>query len=782
MGRNLRRSIYAILMLCVMLVTLLTSRTIAANQVTGRSELQTRLRQATQQIEARQYREAIQTLEQLKQQAKQQQDLITEAKAKGDLGVVYWHVGEYQKSIQLQKSAIKSFRQLNNLAATGQSLLNLGTVLAAIGDYEGAEQSYKDSFRIFHKQGNKATQAILLSNLGSINLYLDRNPAAIKYFNASYKIWQERNDRPAQAQVLVNIASAYHANRQLDQALKHYQAGLALIQDQPASRNLSTKALALTSLGLLYEDQNDLPKAIATHQESVTIAKQTNNPQLIALALNNQGHTLKLTKQYELAEKSSREAIQFLEVLRSNLEDTNKVSLFDTQTYSYNLLQQILVDSNQPEAALEATEQGRARAFAELIAQRQAAGAAAVQLPPITLDRIRQIAKQQNSTIVEYGIIPDDAFRFMGKQKAKEQDLLIWVIQPNGKITLRKVDLRSRWQAQGTLTQMVAAARCLSPKPLCPSLEALAKQRNTRSGVTSVKPTPTDTQPTAINPLDYPGLPELHEILIAPIADLLPKDPNDRVILVPQESLFLTPFAALVDRQGNYLIDQHTITVIPSIQILGLTQRTKSIAWNANNVLIAGNPNPMPSSLEPLPAAEVEANAIAKVFRTQALIGKKITKAALIARFAGARLIHLATHGLLEYGQTDNLAIPGALALADVNPNDENAAFLTAAEIAKLPNLQADLVVLSACDTGRGTITGDGVLGLARSWMAAGASNVMVSLWAVNDQSTSDLMTEFYQAMQTVPNQAVALRKAIQKAREKYPEPYDWSAFLLMGS
>jgi CHAT domain-containing protein len=135
----------------------------------------------------------------------------------------------------------------------------------------------------------------------------------------------------------------------------------------------------------------------------------------------------------------------------------------------------------------------------------------------------------------------------------------------------------------------------------------------------------------------------------------------------------------------------------------------------------------------------------------------------------------------LEYGQTDNLAVPGALALADVNPNDENAAFLTAAEIAKLPNLQADLVVLSACDTGRGTITGDGVLGLARSWMAAGASNVMVSLWAVNDQSTSDLMTEFYQAMQTEPNQAVALRQAIQKAREKYPEPYDWAAFLLMG-
>ena len=97
--------------------------------------------------------------------------------------------------------------------------------------------------------------------------------------------------------------------------------------------------------------------------------------------------------------------------------------------------------------------------------------------------------------------------------------------------------------------------------------------------------------------------------------------------------------------------------------------------------------------------------------------------------------------------------------------------------------LKAQLAVLSACDTGRGDITGDGVVGLSRSFIAAGVPSVIVSLWQVNDKSTSELMTEFYRQLlaDKKRDKAKALRKAMLKTMEEYPSPRLWAAFTLIG-
>ena len=111
----------------------------------------------------------------------------------------------------------------------------------------------------------------------------------------------------------------------------------------------------------------------------------------------------------------------------------------------------------------------------------------------------------------------------------------------------------------------------------------------------------------------------------------------------------------------------------------------------------------------------------------------------------------------------------------DINNNG-----LSAAEIAQM-ELNAELVVLSACNTGQGRITGDGVVGLSRSLILAGVPSVVVSLWAVPDQPTGALMTEFYQQLEQTDNKAIALRQAMLKVREKYPEPIAWAGFTLIG-
>ena len=146
-----------------------------------------------------------------------------------------------------------------------------------------------------------------------------------------------------------------------------------------------------------------------------------------------------------------------------------------------------------------------------------------------------------------------------------------------------------------------------------------------------------------------------------------------------------------------------------------------------------------------------------------------------------AQIIHLATHGLLGYGDPTaygTLDVPGAIALAPGNGED---GLLTSAEILEM-NLQADLAILSACDTGRGRITGDGVVGLSRALITAGVPSVVVSLWSVPDAPTAELMTEFYRQMGGGQDKAQALRQAMLITMEKHPNPSDWAAFTLVGA
>ncbi|MEM6350088.1 MAG: CHAT domain-containing protein [Cyanobacteria bacterium P01_D01_bin.14] len=121
--------------------------------------------------------------------------------------------------------------------------------------------------------------------------------------------------------------------------------------------------------------------------------------------------------------------------------------------------------------------------------------------------------------------------------------------------------------------------------------------------------------------------------------------------------------------------------------------------------------------------------------------------------------------------------LPGAIALA---PGSGEDGLLTAGEIIDL-SLSAELVVLSACNTGRGRITGDGVVGLSRAFIGAGVPSVVVSLWAVPDAPTADLMTAFYTQLQTTPDKAQALRQAMLQTQAVHPDPRDWAGFTLVG-
>ncbi len=481
-----------------------------------------------------------------------------------------------------------------------------------------------------------------------------------------------------------------------------------------------------------------------------------------------------------------REAIEIWESLRARLgnNDGFKISIFETQNAPYSNLQSVLVEQNQPEAALEISERGRARAFAELLARSLSSVTTKKEPPSLplaspTIAEIKKIAQNHRATLVEYSIVPGN-FKVQGKLETHESELLIWVVQPTGEVNLRRVDLKPLWQCQNPqlcypkgLTDLVAQSRDL----LTQRNRTLSRSSNVSSQIES-------------NPLF-----KLQQLLIQPVADLLPQDINAHVVLIPHRSLFLVPFAALQDATGKFLIERYTISIIPSIQILDLTyqlRKRQTGTKNSASTLIVGNPT-MPKvviepgepaeKLPPLPSAEAEAKAIAQLFGTKALIGGNANKSTVLQKMRQSNIVHLATHGLL--GDFLGLGVPGAIALAP-DPtfpgqiSTEENGILTANEILGL-KLNSELVVLSACNTGRGRITGDGVVGLSRAFVAAKVPSVVVSLWSVPDNPTASLMTEFYRHMQYQPDKAIALRQAMLTTMKQYPHPFDWAVFVLIG-
>lgn len=209
-----------------------------------------------------------------------------------------------------------------------------------------------------------------------------------------------------------------------------------------------------------------------------------------------------------------------------------------------------------------------------------------------------------------------------------------------------------------------------------------------------------------------------------------------------------------------------------------LTAQAAPDTWR-DRPLVIGNPV-MPAlpdlSLSSLPGAEAEATAIADLLDTSPLLGAIATESAVRQEISEASVIHLATHGLLDYGDP-TAEVPGAVALA---PDDTHDGLLTATELAALP-LQAELLVLSACDTGRGSITSDGVVGLSRAAIAAGVPRVVVSLWSVPDQPTKELMVVFYEQLAQGRGTAQALRQAMLSTLASHPNPRNWAAFTLIG-
>ncbi|HEY9815927.1 MAG TPA: CHAT domain-containing tetratricopeptide repeat protein [Candidatus Obscuribacterales bacterium] len=697
-------------------------------------------------------------------------DLSLQANSQGNLGNTYLETGRYPQALDRYGVTLTLMRQQGNLQGEAIVLQRLGNLYLDLGNPERAVDYYQQTEVIAQQLGDPRLQAYNQGNLALAYRHLGQMDRALPELQLALDQLQTLGDRPRLATGFNSLGNIYADLQENDQAIQAYQQSLELSQ---ALGDRHGQVMALGNLGQMAEQLGQYTQALSYYEQSLQLAVETGDLRRQGLALDYLGAFYFNQADYEQSVVYLKDAVEVWESMRPGLQDEDQVSLFETQVSTYQLLQRALIRLNRYDDALEMSERGRARTFIELVANRQSpAIAASLQVPPPSLSDIQAIARQQQATIIQYSIL-------------SSAELAIWVVQPTGDIQFQLVQFNSSDLSLDTAVEETRVAAALGRGNQDPQWTSLVQQ--TRSGIlesadlpeSALSRQPVESPPpssTALSRRQNPQLQSFYRLLIDPIASFLPDDPASHVIIVPHDALFLLPFAALQDEDGRYLIERHTVTTAPSIQVLALTQ-SRPISPTS---LIVGNPQ-MPSvgqpplPLSPLPNAEQEAIEIAAFLDADPLLGAEATEARVVQQMGGAQVIHLATHGLLD--DLGEVGLPGAIALA---PSSTDNGLLTAGEILEL-RLSADLVVLSACDTGRGRITGDGVLGLSRSFMAAGANSVLVSLWAVPDDSTTLLMTEFYRHLAETPDSAQALRQAMLTTMETYPSSRDWAAFTLMG-
>jgi len=291
---------------------------------------------------------------------------------------------------------------------------------------------------------------------------------------------------------------------------------------------------------------------------------------------------------------------------------------------------------------------------------------------------------------------------------------------------------------------------------------------------------------------------KLYQLLVAPAAPAV--EAAERVLISPDGPLHTLPFSALVRPMATYLAGWRPIHTVLSATLYEELRRGRRERRDPGPFVVFADPlyRPAPPGtgdagklplaryrrgLTPLPAARDEARTLARLYGGDALVytGALATEERAKRLPAAPRALHFATHALLDVRSP----LDSALALAVPGREGGENGLLQAWEIFEQVRIDADLVTLSACETGLGKeAAGEGLIGLTRAFQYAGARSVLASLWAVSDRSTAELMERFYAGLRAGKPKDAALAEAqrgLLRADGALAHPYHWAAFELTG-
>lgn len=719
---------------------------------------------------------------------------------------VYGETGQYGRALSFLTRAHQVSGGPDNQETTANIMSVQGALFLEQEDYASAEKYLNASLDIYKSLGNAKEEARVFLRKAFVAERKGRKDEALLLFRQSLDRAKAGSMVDMQIVAGEGVAIVLTAKRDFPGALRSLNQSLELARRV----NAKTREVELLCLKAhTYYAMQNYSQSAAVAAEALTRARSQRLPKLAYLSAGTLGKSYAAGGQVELAITTLKEAVNETEAMRIEVAGRQESQnlFFENKVGPYHTLVTLLTKQGQNFEALGYAERAKSRVLLEAVRNNRSdlkeiysedekteAESLIGKLHTINQQiKAQPLGKPTNVLQTELDGVQRELVLFQERLAAAHPDLPLRAgpVQP-----LTQADLNNLVRADNVVfleyvvTEDKVGVFVLKNKGLnTPELKFISLAVNVeelRRKVIDFQAAVAERQP-GYEPLSR----ELYQILLRPIANELQR--INTICIVPDEFLWALPFQALADAGGTYLIQDyslfyaHSFTVLKEMGLRRPQQRSKESLIALANPVIETDPN-LKQNLQLLPEAEAEVAAIATAVGTQiskTLVGPQAqekTFKKLAQRYA---TIHLATHGVLD----DRDPLNSYLLLTRTDADPENDGLLTAREIMDL-HLNADLVVLSACETARGRISrGEGVTGMSWAFFVAGARSMVVSQWRVNSGSTSQLMKSFYQALArqddlTGRDKAEALREAslnLLKDR-RYRHPFYWAGFVLVST
>ena len=574
-----------------------------------------------------------------------------------------------------------------------------------------------------------------------------------------------------------NLGNAYKSLGQYEKAIQYHEKDLEI---STAIGDQSGIAASNGNFGYVYHSLGQYEKVIQYYEKNLVISTAIGD--LSRIATNN-GDCHRCVGEHEVALPYLERAIKLFDKMFSDMvPDRNKLTYTRLYSQFYKISMACFVAVNNLEAALLVVDRGRAKELSFCL-QKQGKYSKRGKLE--YANSVWE-AKQRKQELKEIEIILEVEtysatvlfFAF-----DLENYLNVWILNKN--LIHRKLGVSLEFLNSSIFGLLGKFDVSVGRHCSFFNLEVPSNENNIfHSEKSNRKPLSKAAADPFASVDSQEILRKTCQLMIDPVNDLIA---GNMLIIVPDQSLFFAPFSSLIDEDGCSLTHSYSIQITPSLHSLRASME-KPPDQNLGIALFVGNPAVGKVSLhgkafDDLPSAAKEVESLSKLFQAKPILGRDAQKQVVLELLDKASIIHIAAHGEPNNGEII-LAPYGCQGQAVSSHPTQESFLLTQEDIINI-SVKARLVVLCCCHTGQGKVTSEGVIGITRSFLAAGARSVLATLWPINDAATKEFMEKLYEYLCREIRVCEALRrtKNIFQNHEKqhYQSVKVWAPFTIYG-
>ena len=743
--------------------------------------------------------------------------------AQNMLANLYFFQGNTALALEYYQKSLAMYEQIGVNDDIGDMLHNIAGVHARQGNYDLALEYYR---RALEKRTPGEDAAETLNLIGDTYDLMGDQQHALEYLQKSRAIAEEIKDRQRIADLLNSFGDVYRGQGNLQKALDHYLRSLALYEELKAKRE---SAVALKNIADLYLQMNDPARALEYAERAITLTRELN--QLVGRdeAYTTMGRALVAAGKPSDAERAFTDAIKVVEERRRLAAggERDEQRFFEGRVSPYYLMAELLIGQNRLYEALAYAERakgrvlldvlqsGRANVTKSMTAQEQAQERRLSndmislnaqitrerQQPVPDAKRLEDLEKRVQRARLDYEAFETSLYASHPELKLRRgQPRIIEPTQsmqllPDAKTALLEYVVTDERTYLFVLTKSGRADQTVADLKVYP-IEIKRKELAAR--VAGFRGALGERDPGFAEPSK-----KFYDLLVAPARVQLQN--RSDLVIVPDDALWELPFQALMPKPNRFLLEDSAVSYAPSLSVLlemqNLRGKDPGTVKTGNSMLLAfGNPTlgkltldraravlRSGAALAPLPETENEVKGLAQIYgasQSRVYMRDEAREERAKEEAGKYSVLHFATHGVLN----DASPMYSHIVLSQGQSGEDG--LLEAWEITKL-DLNASLVVLSACETARGRFgAGEGMMGLTWALFVAGSPATVVSQWKVDSATTKQLMLNFHTNLKAEPEtskspnrKAESLRSAAlsMMRNNEHRHPFYWASFVLIG-